>query len=453
MSRLIIGHTTDTEARIWVRGSQEHPTAFLSVYDNGDEVWSQTRTLEHRHFLTGVFEVNGLSPSREYRCEVRFARMEDTPPDQRQRFTDTEGRFRTFPPPDQSGDGLRFLLLSCNLHTLGLVSRPGPAFRRLTALAEDQGCDFALHCGDQIYADVPLPIPPTAEDYRRKYLDAWDDSGPTRHFLTRLPQYMILDDHEIRNNFHNQIDPPDANVEALMVSSLKVYREFQHIHNPQTFGTLPLYYTFSFGALHFFVLDVRTERHGKGPETQIVDEVQLDVFKHWLSDHRDDLKFVVSSVPFVGEILNDDDKWGAPPYLHQKHELLRFLIDERIERLVFLTGDMHNSYHARLRATDGSGNGVDVHELMSSPVNQLGKTSRGRYRPMGTDHQFTKPVVVNYKARFGTADDGEEAFYTGHSNAMLIGANARDDGRHDVHWEVYRTKRDRDPEISGSFAV
>lgn len=454
MARLIIGHVSDNNARIWVRGTEEQRSAFLKVTDAaGNVVFQGSQDLEARHFFTGVFEVGGLSPTTSYQCEVHAALHSGSASIEQLSFPDNTGRFKTFPPATGGHVGVSFLLGSCNLHSLGILSQPDPAYKRLSDLAAANACDFMIHCGDQIYADIPLAPPPLIDHYRRKYLDAWNDSQETRRFLTQLPHYMVLDDHEIINNFHNDLEPSTGPLEAVQIASLKAYREFQHIHNPQTFGSDPLYYTFSHGDVHFFVMDVRTERFEEEPGNQIIDDVQMDRFKQWLLTHAAKVKFVVSSVTFVGEVRNDDDKWSAPSYIDQKNEILSFLVANNVGRVVFLTGDMHNSFHAQLRASDGNGGRVDVHELMSSPINQITKTSIGRYQ-MGRSHRFTKPTRLNYTANFGQTSNGATAFFSGHSNVMVVTVTPDAvAGRARVGYEIFRTKRDSPAEMTGSFLV
>jgi phosphodiesterase/alkaline phosphatase D-like protein len=60
--------------------------------------------------------------------------------------------------------------------------------------------------------------------------------------------------------------------------------------------------------------------------------------------------------------------------------VLHQIVKHGIERVTFLTGDMHNSYHAEMTLEKGEKT-IRVNELMSSPLNQIQKTSPGRYRP------------------------------------------------------------------------
>lgn len=442
MPRLIIGHLTGETARVWVRGSADNPVAFVDLLDSSRKVVdSKSARLEERHFYTGVVDFEGLTPRRVYYVRLAFGRGFNTPADAREVPDDSTGRLRTFPAAGAAGK-LDFLFGSCNLHTLGPINPPGPAYKRLAAKADAVGADFVLHCGDQIYYDRPrFNRAPDVDDYRRCYLDAWDDNKEARRLLTQLPHYMILDDHEIRDDFHNDMEVKNGSIDTLKDFSLKVYREFQHIHNPQTYGNECLYYDFAFGDLRFFVLDTRTERWRHGA-SQMIGHQQLDRLLAWLSTHRDAVKFVVTSVPFVTEITNTDDKWSSPPYRPQRDRILEHIADEKIPGVVFLTGDMHNSHHAEMTLQRGPDTLV-LHELMSSPISQLGKQSRSRYL---TDQAFSLSNGWAYSTRFAMSR-GEEEFFTGHSNAVHVSVAGRE-----VGYTVFRTKKSRD-EMTGQFVV
>jgi phosphodiesterase/alkaline phosphatase D-like protein len=441
MARLIIGHVTDERAKIWVRGDRRYSFAQLRVWHEAT-TQSKTVVLEERHGYTGVAEFRGLSVASEYQCEVQFSSEANSSPHTWVDFGHCRGRFRTAPPAN-TAEPFSFLLGSCNLHSLGSFSSPDRAYEELLDKATVNNARFMVHCGDQIYYDIPNVFKsPDIQEYRDKYLDAWGDSRPTRHFLTQLPHYMILDDHEITDNFANDFESPNwfSTPQQYRQIATKVYREFVHIRQPDNYGNQALYYRFSYGNAHFFVLDTRTDRFGFGPEnrTQLMGDDQLRAFKSWLSEHKNDVKFVVTSVPFVGEVRNSDDKWSAPAFKQQKDSIVDHIAANEIGKLIFLTGDMHNSYHGTMRIT-GLSSSLVVHELMSSPINQLHKTSFDRYISGQTR---TTESGTKYKSVIKRSE-----FYSDHSNAMVV---AVDEG--EVKWEIFRTKRSRKVK-SGSFAL
>lgn len=443
MANLIIGHVEIGEARIWIRGDAKRPFAFISCQSaSGGAAQDKVKQLEARHDFTGVVEFSGLSAGTDYTVNVSFGAEETAPPSERTTPKYSSGTFTTAP---QNGQPQRisFLLGSCNLHSLGIVSSPDKAFKRISALVEEKRPDFMIHCGDQIYYDIPIPAKlPDLDEYRDKYKDAWEDCEPAAKLLTQCPHYMILDDHEIRNNFHNDMHVNVGSVDYLKSISLKAYREYQHIHNPQSFGNQALYFTFERAHCRFFVLDSRTERFEKEPDNQMIGEQQMAHFKDWLNNAQaHQVNFVVTSVPFVGQVRKGDDKWCGKSYNHQREEIIDAIVASGTQRICFLTGDMHNSYYASMAVNAGAANTVTIHEIMASPINQLSKSSLSRYRQ---NHSGTTETDGNsYEVTLS-----DQHFYDDHSNIGHISVDG-----HQITFDVYRTKKTKAPKTLGSFSI
>jgi phosphodiesterase/alkaline phosphatase D-like protein len=437
MPRLILGHTTHNSIKIWVRGTKRWPVAFIDLEEtNGDKVGrTKALALEGEDFYTGVVKWTGLRPNREYRAKVSFGKTLSTPSGERIREAYTNGKFRTFPPPASRRD-FTFLLGSCNLHSLGWVNKPDKAWVRISNVASQVDAKFMLHCGDQIYADVPFRPSQSVDHYRDKYLDAWEDCRPAQRVLTELPHYMILDDHEIKNNYSR--DSKDAEGGLARVA-LKAYYEFQHKHNPDTSGDRWRYdYTFNYGACQFFVLDTRTKRTPDGNE--MVDSQQLTSLLRWMTRHSTKIKFIVTTVPFVGQVRRPKkDKWCDPAYAGQKERILRHIVRNGIGKVVFLTGDMHNSYHAEMTITEGDQQ-AKIHEIMSSPINQITPNSDvgDEYVP---NHRETTAGGLVLESEIH-----ERSFYANHSNVVAIDVEGDS-----VRYRTFRTTENEPAARTGRF--
>lgn len=278
---------------------------------------------------------------------------------------------------------------------------------------------FFIHAGDQIYYDFPVvDRRPDKNEYRLAYREAWFDDDAKRHLLSHWPHYMTLDDHEIADQFARDFEPPKADVhpDTYLREASVAYREYAQAGNPPQENdadaarrkTEPYWYCFDKGNTRFFVLDTRTERFNKvDAPPQMIDETQMCRLLEWMTDYKDDLKFVVTSVPFVAEIndvANDEtprwhtnvgsqqldvsptqaddsaatggnsehDKWSATRFQRQRSQIIEYIAEHDIEHLVFLTGDMHCCYHASMRiGTSSKYESITVHELAGGPVNQL----------------------------------------------------------------------------------
>ena len=199
------------------------------------------------------------------------------------------------------------------------------------------------------------------------------------------------------------------------------YREYVHTRNPAPEDVdrspgEPYWYCFDKGRARFFVLDTRTRRWDRGPNdgrSQIIDDQQMTRLLTWMTDYKDDLKFVVTSVPFVAQIDESstsldwyakdepqqrarfaepgntpnpaNDKWSAHRFKRQRDQIIEHIASNCIEQLIFLTGDMHCCYHATMRIGTGSKyECTTVHELAGGPGESASAGARGRTSSCGT---------------------------------------------------------------------
>lgn len=428
MPRLILGHTTDTSAKVWVRASSRWPVAFVQLINpaNNKKLAEFSISTQESEFFTAVHEFTALAADTDYKIKVAFGKTLKDPADARVREAYAEGRFKTFPKTNKQP--FTFLLGSCNLHSLGILERPDQSWITISRVAAKTQARFMIHAGDQIYADIPLKPEASLEHYRDKYLDAWDDCIPAKKALTELPHYMILDDHEIINNYENGRGGLGSTLPRI---ALKAYWEFQHSHNPVTLGTPDqYYYAFSYGDVQFFVLDTRTSRISG--LKQMIDDKQLQSLLAWMSQHKNNTKFIVTSVPFVGAVKNpEQDKWCDPAFMVQREKILEHILKKGISDVVFLTGDMHTSYCADMEISDSSGNKTVIHELMSSPINQ--------FTP-------SLPLEFYYESPKTETSDGlqykstirKNTFYGAHSNVMSITVASGQP----IEFSIFRTTED-----------
>ena len=419
MSHLIVGHVSQSTARIWTRGEKDSKEARLRYREIGTTPWEAATPrplLPHRGFVE-VFDLPALSHTTSYECELTFKAGKKPPVN--------TATFKTAP---LGAADCSFLLGSCNWSRGGLIKigNARESWEGIKALVGHLGPDFMLHCGDQVYADIiahPLPAFMHLNYYRSLYQNAWK-VRPTAEVLALLPHYMILDDHEIFDDFHNGKTFLGGPSDPIRDFAKVVYREYQDSHNPQNFWP-DIHYSFEWAGAQFFVLDVRSERH-KGEHSIIVSPQQMTRLKDWLKTNRDAVKFVATAVPFVGEARSGEDKWTGSSFRRQRDEVIDFLAAERIGKLVFLTGDMHCSYHATMTIPQAAGPLV-IHELMSSPINQVANGIHSLRTSVVAKTEGGVDYSVNLK---------ESEFYGAHSNVMNIQATSAGQ----VSWNVYRTK-------------
>ena len=441
----IVGHTTDTTSRIWIRGAEPD--------DRGANQESSRRTvgvialtefkgraiqnpdvfyfrLHRKNDRTGTFTLGEdtcvkagrmsqpLTPNTAYTARVGVLIVNDLFTDDTNvpahdlaaRLPDAEvwldnllslredestATFHTFAAKDNGPGELSFIFGSCRYQGLSTQVKSDEIFGPLLREAEgketsgsNRRVQFVLMAGDQIYADkysrqIPIGRADTPQEFQQRYFEAFG-SGNMRRLLSRIPTYMILDDHEIENNWtRNRTDK--AGKQQLYDNAIAAYENYQWRHSPRTFQPC-LYYSFECNGYPFFVLDTRTQRYmdvsaGKAgnlgnnhllgrPIIGYSKSLQLNRLLFWLIMQQrkrgNTPKFVVTPSVFVPNTKDTresrsnkhvsektkakskmkSDSWPAFP--ETRRAILKCIVDNEVQNVVFLSGDIHCSCVAAL---------------------------------------------------------------------------------------------------------
>lgn len=356
---LIIGHTTDTTAKIWLHTEQDGPHYLLvseapipadTVVRRGQAVAEDLKGNVRAGIAvvevmvaagarrTCVHELRGIKPATQYflaaaapaaagpLCELTLGRNW------------THG-FRTLA---SNPTTLTFGIYSCHMpFDDGDIKRMS-MWERLGEIVTERRLDFLIGGGDQVYVDGDSSVsiwkylkkhaadiaalPPKqrlsvmVSWYREIYRGYWG-LEKLRRVYASIPQYMIWDDHEIMDGWgsykeeelSNQLDTwltREHRARNLLLArdmfkaACQVYEEYEHCHNPDT---APHVYDYAFakGAAHFYVLDMRRHRNYENTSYRILGSKQFNRFTTWLSTLEalgpEQVKaiFVTSAVPVV----------------------------------------------------------------------------------------------------------------------------------------------------------
>jgi choline dehydrogenase-like flavoprotein/pimeloyl-ACP methyl ester carboxylesterase len=238
------------------------------------------------------------------------------------------------------------------------------AFRRLQQLAAGVSTRpaFLVLMGDQIYSDATAGLfDPTASSDRYVLpYENWLQLDPVRDVLRQVPTFMMLDDHEIRDNWE-PIAQSDIAHDNMLKHGRASYLTYQRANGPPILakGTtqFPLWHCAMPGGLPFFFADSRTDRQVRTVEqiqhARMMGPDQFRELTDWLkTTYRDPTlpRFVVSSAILLprkrresGDLTNAirSDSWQGYPATF--HELLAHIADTGACNLVFLSGDEHQS--------------------------------------------------------------------------------------------------------------
>ncbi len=166
--------------------------------------------------------------------------------------------------------------------------------------------------------------------------------------MRRLPAYMMLDDHEIQNDwtgekFDNQEKRFHPETFTRAQKAFEAYQaclgkrvKYAGAFGPNDFlgkgMSKEYWYDFSYGNCDFFMADVRAEnkRHkGVKGEPKVLSCKQFGDLTKWLKRDRDRVKFIVSPVPVFPDtrpyipFSGTRDKWGSG--VQQRHEIFEFI--------------------------------------------------------------------------------------------------------------------------------
>jgi alkaline phosphatase D len=381
----LIGQNTTELLRVMVRGDADNKKASIIVFEDKQcEVMVAKRTIDLKvsYDYCNVFLIPYLEP-RKYYYKVAIHKN-DIDIEETHKEIDTLYTTKIVSFSGQTN----FLMGSCRyiMETIGFWmfgEQSDKAFR--TALVEagvrDDAIDFMLHLGDQIYADDlnALSSDVHLENFFAKYRYAYT-TPYFKEMAARIGNYMILDDHEIEDNWPDDRKFCDKKKYFNAMHSYQVYQASHgpavnveyNVDQPVKLKENPSkwYYTYSSGESDFFVLDVRTERIIKG-NTKMISDLQMRELKTWLLTEKERPKCIASSVPFLmNTVEGAPDKWADPRFVAQRNEILEFIYENEITKVVFLSGDIHANYVCSATKRDGvfATKPIKVYQIVSSPL-------------------------------------------------------------------------------------
>ena len=288
--------------------------------------------------------VEGLAPGARYR--YAFVELEGTTRVARSRI----GRFRA-PIADDASEVLTFGAIACTEK-----GRPATVLAR----AAEANLDAFLFVGDNAYCDGATSL----ADYRGEYLAHF---GRADHLAVRAStgMYITWDDHEIKNNVNPE--SMDQNQLAAAFQAFFDHAPIAKINERQIWRSARWGKT-----AEIFVLDSRSERKPStivSSSPQYISPAQLAWLKAGLAASPATFKIILNSVPITNMPPIWDtwptDRWEA--YGAQRTEILRYIDDNAITGVLWLSGDFHLAFISHVST---SGPGATQREVLCGPGGQ-----------------------------------------------------------------------------------
>jgi len=315
-------------------------------------------------------EVGGLQPAAEY--FYRFRAGPELSP---------VGRTKTAPAFGANVAGMSFAFVSCQQYEHGYFT----AYRRM---AEQENLDLVVHLGDYIYeygpnqyrapgGNVRTHVGPeivSLFDYRRRHAQyRTDEDLQAAH--AAFPWTVTWDDHEVENNYADEIPERGQSVEAFILRRAAAYQAYYE-HLPLRRTSVPqgpdmqLYRRLTYGNLaEFNVLDTRQYRDDQaaGDGTDPPNPEQQDPSRTITGDEQE--QWLLSGLAASGATWNvlaqqvffaqrdfdtgdgqrlSMDAWDG--YVGSRDRVTNFMRERSVRNPVVLTGDVHNNWACDLKA-------------------------------------------------------------------------------------------------------
>ena len=374
------GDVTPDRAVIWSRCTR--PARMVVEYATTAKFEDPLRVagpaaLDTSDFTARVV-LTDLPPGQRIFYRVQFQDLSDL----RSWSVPQAGSFRT----PEARDPRRDVTIAWSADTVGQgwgINRQWGGLRMYETMRRAEP-DLFIHCGDTIYADQHLPAEITLDDgsiwrnvvteekgkvaetlreYRGNYKYNLLDEH-MRRFNAEVPQLTIWDDHEVRDNWYDarNLDKDERykvkSTALLAARARRAFLEFTPV-TPSADDTERIHRMIPYGPLvDVFAIDLRSYRGSNSENRQpsltdaarIFGAPQLTALKRRLAASRAVWKVIASDMPvglvvrdgpaFMEAIANGDP--GTPLGRElEVAELLRFIRDERIQNVVWITGDVH----------------------------------------------------------------------------------------------------------------
>jgi len=273
------------------------------------------------------------------------------------------GRTKTLPVGNNTR--IRLAVASCSRYG-------GNYYNAYQDLSKRNDIQAVIHLGDYIYegsgsvSGVGIQVLPTheiitLEDYRQRY-NTYRLDPDLRRAHQQYPFYNIWDDHETANDSwyggaegHN--DSTEGSWFDRKANGQRAYFEWLPIR-PKSPGSYSIYRTFGFGNLaDLIMIDSRLEGRDKqaaaldqtayaDTNRTILGQAQMQWLKSELINSQAKWRIIGNQVMIaplkLGPIAFSYDQWDG--YQADRNRIISHVIDNNIQNVVVITGDIHTSW-------------------------------------------------------------------------------------------------------------
>ncbi len=348
----MLGHTALRGASIWVQG-KEPGLVSMRYWRKGqpDLPFTIDAQLTAEKYRTHTFELANLEPGTEYQYQIFF---DGTQPENSPVYS-----FKTQPLWMWRTDPPQFSVLagSCNFVVDTPYDRKGKPYggdyEIFDAIAR-QDAEAMFWLGDNwYYREVDFDSHQTM-NYRAERNRMQPYLQPIYH---KFANYAIWDDHDFGPDNSGGYFP----FKETALDLFKAYWANPSYGLPETPG---VFTKVRINDVDFFLLDDRyhrdNEHYPDGPDKAMYGKAQMKWLKNQLAASRQPFKFIVGG----NQMLNDYSRFeGWSQYRHERDAFLKWLAENKIEGVFFLSGDRHHTELLKIKRK----NAYPLYELTCSP--------------------------------------------------------------------------------------
>lgn len=325
---------------------------------------SDIDTLNHFEVHYFKFQLKNLQADTKYQVHFYLNKIKQKP--------NAFNTFKTAPLQGQIKD-FTFQIGSCAAPFNGWFYPVRPYNRIFDAMTE-QSADFMIWMGDNVYYLLG-----EWNDYNKmvkKNLDYRTNKKISR-FLNSRPQYATWDDHDFgpnnsKGHFKNKQESYD------------IFKKFWANGSYGSDSVEGVFSRFSYSDADFFILD---SRYNRKDSIQMFGKSQINWLKLGLKKSTATFKFIISGTQVLP--LNRSEHFERYP--EEKADFMAFLKTEKIEGVIFLSGDTHYAELTKIPRE----NAYSLYEMTSSALTSA-------YFPGGAaDNLHRVPNTFWHKRNFG----------------------------------------------------
>lgn len=335
----MVGYSDFREALIWIQ-TKEEATVSIGYYAPGEQerFTPAVTALEQNDFIVKLFP-RDVEYGTTYTYKL-YINKKPVPFEYALEFqTQPLWQYRTDPPP------FSFAIGSCLFINEPRDDRAGNGYGGDYSILESihtKKPDFMVWMGDNIYLRTPDFLTETGIRYRHKTVRATPELQP---LLASVHHYATWDDHDYGPN-----DSDRSYVHKKLAE--KAFNDYWGNLNTNASGAGGVTQHFAWNDVEFFMLDDRYHRAPNKQQTPNKDYLgknQMDWLIDALTASKASFKIVVNG----GQIISDAAVYeNYATYPQERQRLLDRLHAEKIEGVVFMSGDRHHTEISKLDRKD-----------------------------------------------------------------------------------------------------